>query len=114
MWVSASPAQAETLTDCQAKIAALRLETDNATTFLGKNAAKDEAGLLLKLDNANAKLVEGKDLDAIQKLTDFKNAVIALEAGGKIDSVDAAELLAGADDAIACITALQTQTPTAA
>src|SRR5919112_6255369 len=76
MWVSASPAQAETLTDCQAKIAALRLETDNATTFLGKNAAKDEAGLLLKLDNANEKLGEGKYLDAIDKLTDFKNAVI--------------------------------------
>jgi hypothetical protein len=116
MWgLSASPAQAETVTDCQAKIAALKFETENATTFLGKNAAKDEAGLLLKLDNANAKLVEGKDLDAIQKLTDFKNAVIALEAGGKIDSVDAAELIAGADEAIACITPpLETQTPTAA
>jgi hypothetical protein len=115
MWgLSASPAQAETVTDCQAKIDALRGQTENATTFLGKNAAKDEAGLLLKLDNASAKLAEGKNADAIQKLTNFRDTVAALNAQGKIDPEDANTLILGADDAIACITALDTQTPTAA
>jgi hypothetical protein len=115
MWVSASPAQAETTVDeCQAKIAALRLETENATTFLGKNAAKDEAGLLLKLDNANAKLVDGKYADASEKLTDFRNTVIALDAGGKVDPVDASELIAGANEAITCVDGLGAQALTAA
>src|SRR5918993_1531239 len=100
MLMATAPAQAETLTDCQAEIAALKLETENATTFLGKNAVKDEAGLLLKLDNANAKLVEGRYADAGQKLTDFRNTVIALDVGGKVDPVDASELIAGADEAI--------------
>jgi hypothetical protein len=116
MWASASPAQAETVTDCQAKIDVLRGQTENATTFLGKNAADDEAGLLLKLDNASAKLTEGKNADAIQKLTNFRDTVAGLNTQGKIkiDPDDANILISGANDAIACITALDTQTPTAA
>lgn len=114
MLMATAPAQAETLTDCQAEIAALKLETENATTFLGKNAVKDEAGLLLKLDNANAKLVEGKYADAGQKLTDFRSSVIALDAGGKVDPVDASELIAGANEAIVCVEGLGAQAPIAA
>ena len=114
MLMATAPAQAQTLGECQAEIAALRLETENATTFLGKNAAKDEAGLLLKLDNANAKLVEGKYADAGQKLTDFRSSVIALDAGGKVDPVDASELIAGANEAIVCVEGLGAQAPTAA
>ena len=114
MLMATAPAQAETLTDCQAEIAALKLETENATTFLGKNAVKDEAGLLLKLDNANAKLVEGKYADASQKLTDFRNTVIALDVGGKVDPVDASELIAGANEAIAYVEGLGAQALTAA
>ena len=114
MWgLSASPAQAETLTDCQAKIDVLRGQTENAT-FFGQNAEKNRAGLLTKLDNASAKLAEGKNADAIQKRTNFRDTVAALNAQGKIDPADANTLILGANDAIACITALQTQTPTAA
>jgi hypothetical protein len=114
MLMATAPAQAQTLEECQEEIAALRLETENATIFLGKNPAKDEAGQLLKLDNANAKLVEGKYADASQKLTDFGNTVIALDAGGKVDPVDASELIAGANEAIACVEGLGAQAPTAA
>lgn len=113
MWVSASPAQAETVTDCQAKIDVLRGQTANAT-FFGQNAEKNRTGLLTKLDNASAKLAEGKNADAIQKLTNFRDTVAALNTQGKIDPNDANTLISGANDAIACITALQTQTPTAA
>jgi hypothetical protein len=114
MWgLSASPAQAETLTDCQDKIAALKLQTQSAT-FIGQNAEKNRTGLVAKLDNASAKLAEGKNADAIQKLTNFRDTVAVLNTQGKIDPEDANTLIRGANDAIACITDLQTQTPTAA
>ena len=113
MWVNASPAQAETVTDCQTKINVLMGQTEDAT-FLGKNAAQTEEGLLLKLDNASAKLAEGKNADAIQKLANFRDTVAALNTQGKINPDDANTLISGANDAIACITAPETQTPTAA
>ena len=117
MWVSASPAQAATVTDCQAEITDLKSLTVSAT-FLGKNATKAEDGLLLKLDAASAKVDEGKYQDAIDKLADFKNTVIALDAGGKIDpdnDINASDLEAGADKAIACVQELiDAQAPTAA
>jgi hypothetical protein len=118
MWgLSASPAQAATVTDCQAEITDLKSLTISAT-FFGKNAAKAEDGLLLKLDAASAKLDEGKYQDAIDKLTDFKNTVIALDAGGKIDpdnDINASDLEAGADEAISCVQSLiDAQAPTAA
>src|SRR5919112_4229895 len=114
MWgLSASPAQAETDTVCQARIDVLRGQTENAT-FFGQNAEKNRTGLLSKLDNASAKLAEGKNADAIQKLTNFRDTVTALNTQGKINPDDANTLISGANDAIDCITALQTQTPTAA
>ena len=117
MLMATAPAQAQPLTDCQAEITDLKSLTVSAT-FLGKNAAKAEEGLLLKLDNASVKLDEGKYQDAIDKLTDFKNTVIALDAGGKIDpdnDINASDLGAGADEAIAYVQGLiDVQAPTAA
>ena len=104
---SALTASAQTVDDCQLKIANLRTATADAT-FIGKNAEKDEAGLLGKLDSASAKLGEGKNADAIQSLNDFRDKVIMLNEQGKIDPDDAAALIAGADDAIACINGLET------
>jgi hypothetical protein len=109
--MATAPAQA--VDECQDEIAALRSETENAA-FLGKNADKAEEGLLLKLDNAAAKLGEGKYLDAIQKLRDFQSTVTALDAGDKIDPDDASVLLAGAEKAIDCVERLRAQAPTAA
>jgi hypothetical protein len=114
MWgLSASPAQAEAVAGCQTKIDVLRGQTQNAT-FFGQKADQNRTGLLTKLDNASAKFAEGKNADAIQKLTDFKTTVSALNTQGKIAPADAQTLVSGADDAIACITDLQTQTSTAA
>ena len=39
LWVAAQPAHAQTVDECQADIAALKVETQNAT-FMGQNAAK--------------------------------------------------------------------------
>lgn len=117
MLMATAPAQAQTLTDCQAEITELKSLTVNAT-FLGKNAAKAEESLLLKLDNASTKLDEGKYQDAIDKLTDFKDTVSALDAGDKIDpdnDTNASDLIVGSDEAIACVRGLiDAQAPTAA
>ena len=112
MLMATAPAQAQT---CQTEIDELKSLTAEAT-FLGKNAEKAQAAqanLLLKLDEANAKFEKVKYQDAIDKLTDFQNTVIALDAGSKIDSGDASILITGAEEAKGCVRGLQAQTPTA-
>jgi hypothetical protein len=111
MLMATAPAQAQT---CQTKIDELKSLTAEAK-FLGTNdekAEKAKANLLLKLDEANAKLEKVKYQDAIDKLTDFQNTVIALDAGSKIDSGDASILIAGAEEAKGCVRGLQAQTAT--
>ena len=103
LWAwAASPAHAQTVDECQADIAALKVQTQNAT-FTGQNAAKDRAGLIGKLDSASAKLNQGKFQDALANLQSFRAKVVALDQQGKIVHQDAENLVAGADDAIACV-----------
>ena len=85
--------------ECQGQIVQLR----NATSEASFSLAKDQAGLLGKLDNAARALSAGKNADAAQKLTDFLTKVTTLQAQGKLDSDDAAALIAGAQSAIACV-----------
>jgi hypothetical protein len=108
MLIATAPAQAQT---CQTEITELRDATVAAETFTNK---KDQAGLVGKLDSANAKLTEGKTADALKNLNSFREKVITLDAQDKLGEDEAKRLVSGADDAIACITALDTQTPTAA
>ena len=89
LWVNAQPVHAQSTTECQAKIDALR----EATSTAEFNTPKDQAGLLGKLDSASAKLSQGK-----------------------LDQEDASNLNALADEAIGCVQDLiDTQgSPTAA
>jgi soluble cytochrome b562 len=96
------PARAQTASECQPQITALRQATVSAT-FTGQNPAKDQAGLIGQLDSATTKVEQGKIADAVQALTQFRDKVVTLQAQGKIDSGDAAVLIAGADDAIVCL-----------
>jgi hypothetical protein len=96
---------AESVDDCQAKIANLRTAT-LAATFIGQNREKDRAGLVSKLDSASTKLAQGKFDDAILALTQFRDKVATLQSQGKINPDDANQLITRADDAIACIQAL--------
>ena len=105
LWVAAEPAQAQTVDECQADIAALKVQTQNAA-FIGQNAAKDQAGLIGKLDSASPKLGQGKFQDALANLQSFRAKVVALDQQGKIAHEDALVLIAGADEAIACIQGL--------
>lgn len=103
----AVPARATSVTDCLAAIAELRAETD-AVQYFSANAAKDESGLLAKLDAASSKLNLAKFADAIQKLNDYESKVQSLIAQGKIgpspDGLTTPQMLVnGAEAAIACI-----------
>jgi hypothetical protein len=102
LWASASPAQAQTVDECQTKIDNLKAATQTAN-FIGQKAEQNRTGLTGKLDNASQKLTEGKYQDAIQKLTDFRTTVNTLEAQGKLAPADAQILRTGADEAIACV-----------
>ena len=97
-----APAGAQTASECQPQITALR-ETTLSATFTGQNAAKDQAGLIGKLDSATAKVEQGKISDVVQVLTQFRDKVVTLQAQGKIDAGNAEILIAGADDAIICL-----------
>src|SRR5215212_3951885 len=66
-----APARAQTASECQPQITALREATMSAT-FTGQHAAKDQAGLIGKLDSAATKLQQGKISDAVQALTQFR------------------------------------------
>jgi hypothetical protein len=85
---AAAPAGAATVADCQAQIDQLAAQTA-ASTVTGKNAAKDKSGLLDKLTNANTKLSEGKNEDAVLKLQDFQARVRVLAETGKLAPADA-------------------------
>ena len=103
--VITSPAYAQTVDECQTKINDLKTATQNAT-FIGQNAEKDRAGLVGKLDSASAKLDQDKVQDALINLQSFRNKVEALDQQGKIAHADAVNLIAGADEAIACVQGL--------
>ena len=105
LWVAAQPAHAQTVDECQAEIAGLRAQT-LSTSFIGQNAAKDQAGLVGKLDSANAKLSQDKFQDALANLQSFRAKVVALEQQGKISPTDASALIASAEEAIACVQGL--------
>ena len=105
MWVGVQPAHAQSVDECQADIAALKVQTQNAT-FIGQNAAKDQAGLIGKLDSASAKLSQGKFQDALANLQSFRARVDTLDQQGKIDHEDALALIAGAYETIACVQGL--------
>ena len=107
--MSTAPAQAQTLTDCQTKITDLRAATEAAQTFTN---AKDKAGLVGKLDSASVKLTEGKTADALKNLDSFLTKVRTLDAQDKLGEAEANALIAGAEDARACVAELAPEAPT--
>lgn len=108
--LSLTPTTSADVSECQDQIAALRAQTE-IVAISGRNAEKNRAGLLAKLDNASVELGKGKLCDAISKLTDFRDKVNQLIASGSINTdttagVTGQDLVDGANDAIACVQAL--------
>jgi hypothetical protein len=102
LWVTAQPVHAQSTTECQAKIDALR-EATSMAACTGQNTAKDQAGLIGKLDSASAKLNQDKFVDARANLMSFRDKVSTLTAQGKLDPADASNLNSLADEAIGCV-----------
>jgi len=117
MWVSASPAQAETFEGCQAEIAQARVllaDKTNPNYVDSFTNEKDRTGLIGKLDSESIKLSQGKTQDALANLTSVREKVLTLVAQGKLEQADADVLLVEINDAIACVQGPQVQAPTAA
>ena len=107
---------ASAIQDCGALITALRADTETVV-LTGRQADKNRATLLGKLDNASTALGKGKLCGAIQKLTDFRNKVNQLIASGSINNdpnvgATGQDLVNDANDAIACIQAQAAQSGT--
>ena len=101
--MSVTSASASTVEDCQSDLAALRAGTVAAETSFGD--AKSFSNAVAKLDAASAKLAEGKNADAAQKLVDFQTTVGALAAAPKpkLDPAVAQSLIAETQGVIDCI-----------
>ncbi|HEX6362253.1 MAG TPA: hypothetical protein VFZ93_04825 [Albitalea sp.] len=95
-------ASATTISECQGLITTLSTTTE-AAEFLGRNAAKDEAGLLGKLREASDKLDRAKTGDAAQKVDDYQRKLVELVNAGKISQETFAALSAGAAGVQTCI-----------
>jgi hypothetical protein len=104
------PASATTVDECIAAINVVQGDLAGVN-IVGINADRTRAGLNSKLDGAKLKLQQGKFNDALQKMTDFKSAVVTKASAGKITdgTTTVAQLLADTDTAIDCINSLITQ-----
>ena len=98
---------AATVDECQAAIADIGTAASNAT-FVGKNAAKEETGLLRTLAGASETLAVGKISDTVKKLSDFRLHAVTLGEDGKLDPADAAVLAQLVDEAILCVNSIGT------
>jgi hypothetical protein len=88
--------------DCQVQIDALVEQTKSAP-ITTRNPERDLSGLVKILSDAKALLDVGKNSDAAVKLANYITKVEQLAAGGKLDAASADQLIAGANDSIACI-----------
>lgn len=106
--LAVSSAGAETAQDCQSQLATLRADTLAASSsFTNQKSVQTEVG---KLDDASAKLTEGKNADAVQKLVDFQTTLnlLATAAKPKVDAGTAQTLDAEAQGVIDCINSIGT------
>ena len=106
--VGVSSATASTVEECQAKLATLRANTVAAETSFANEKSMNSA--VAKLDAASAKLAEGKNADAVQKLVDFQTTLNALATAPqpKVDPAVAQSLIAEAQGVIDCINTIGT------
>ena len=106
--VVGTPASAATVEDCQAQLATLRTDTVAAETSFTN--AKSVTGVIGKIDDASAKLTEGKNADAVLKLGDFQTTLTSLATAPKpkLDPGTAETLTTEAQGVIDCVNAIGT------
>ena len=96
---------AATAAECQLAVAEVRAEVE-AGSFSGRQAAKEQASLLGKLEAASESLAAGKSAGAVQKLNDVRLHVVTISGAGKLDAADAAAIVDDVDAAIACVNSI--------
>jgi hypothetical protein len=104
--VAVETASAQTTEDCQALLTQLRADTVAAETSFTNGESFTSA--VAKLDAASAKLAEGKNADAVQKLVDFQTQLTALSTAAKpkLDPATAQALITEAQGVIDCINSI--------
>jgi len=117
----AAPARAQsTVDECKARIDLIQADLYaifNAGGIGGNTPTQTYSSLASKLQTAKTKLDQRKFADALQKLQDFKTAVIALrdaakpklsaaDAGLLLDGDDSSPINEGVNGAIACVALL--------
>jgi len=106
--VAGTASAATSVEDCQAQLATLSADTLAAeTSFTNANSV---TSLTAKVDAASAKLAEGKNADAVQKLVDFQTTLnsLATAAKPKVEFGTAQTLTAEAQGVIDCINSIGT------
>lgn len=104
--VAGTASAATTVEDCQAQLATLSADTLAAETSFTN--AKSVTSLTAKVDAASVKLAEGKNADAVQKLSDFQATLgsLATAVKPKVEASSAQSLTAEAQGVIDCINAI--------
>ena len=99
---TASIAYAQSISDCQALLVALRVKAQSVP-LTGQNADRERAGLVNKLNEAAIKLNQAKFCDSLVKLNDFEVKLQQLASAGKITFEDAEVLSRDAATASQCV-----------
>jgi uncharacterized protein YoxC len=105
MLLAPSRAAASTVSECQAAIATLTLQTQG-TTFVGDKAAKVESQLLFHLSKASSGLDKAEFRDAVKQMGDYSSDLNSAVISGTVAAADAAFLQTGAAGVVTCIKAI--------
>lgn len=115
--LAAVVAHATTFEECQQSITSLKAQTNDIQLTGKKAETKDRPGMIAILDAASLYLSQAKFGDAINKLGNYKTKVNDQLKANQINTdpaqgLTAQDLLNGADNAIARIRDLSTQSST--
>jgi hypothetical protein len=103
-----APAQAaaSTISECQAAISTLTLQTQGTTFLRGDKGAKTESQLLFHLSKASAELDKADMRDALRQMDSYSTDLSRAVGSRTIAPGDAAFLQTGAHGVVACIQAI--------
>ncbi len=99
-------AAASTISECQAAIGTLSLQTQGTTFLRGDKGAKVESQLLFHLSKASAMLDKADFREALKQMGGYSTDLSRAVGSDTVAPADAAFLQTGADGVVACINAI--------
>lgn len=106
LFLAPAPAAASTISECQAAIATLSLQTQGTTFLREEKAAKTEAQLLAHLSKASRELDMADLHEALKQMGNYSFTLDRAVRSATVAPGDAAFLQTGADGVVACINAI--------